>query len=203
MGSANKTVLRHNLMVERNKLRYMLQSKWIMKLYSNIDFNKLSLKLEAVETILQNDEMFEDIYNIEVINSICFACYYLKNHVEDLFYEDYKKETKTPGLKVFPFGIFNELLIKKQVLRECSYDSENLRKYLCDLYKIKYYSYDELVEAKRTGIKDLEYQSGVIIDDNNETHYRLVTYPYLNDFSYILNDNYIPKSIEKKKIYRK
>ena len=188
----------------QRKVREYLKKEEQKIASSNTDINLLERK-QWIKTILSDRTLFINATRVEYVNMVCSCCEYLKNNL-NLIIENEKYYNHIDEYKfdpVFPNNILDQSIVSWDDIYECNWDSELLRKKLLSKYGLIYYSYDELVEAKENSIKNLEYQSGVILDDNNNISYRLLEHPYLLDKEYILNNDYVPKRLVKDKIKRR
>ena len=182
--------VRKFLLGKRRELLNLLEDKRNYKrIYPNLDIDSFILKLDLVESILKSDNLLEKARKIEMINGICDVCSFTRDNLEYLF--DLRQDEKE---KIVPFGLNKSYYLRDVTLEAAKCGEEKLREILCHSYGLRYITYEDLLNAKNNGIKDLEYQSGVILDDDGNITYRSLEHPYLVDSHYIFEDSYVPKS---------
>lgn len=150
-----------------------------------VDRLACSRKKEFIHKILLDEELLDSAYRVEVVTAIASLCDYTKKHDMRFIPEN--------GIMSLPFGMFGTISVNSGLLKDCHYDSEELREYFFDKFDLAFYDYDHLVESKDNGYRHLEYRSGVVINDNDSMSYRLVEHPYLLDKDYILNNENVPQ----------
>ena len=153
--------------------------------FMRIDRLAFFRKKQFIGEILSDNNLLDNVYRVEVVNGIASMCNYLASH--DMRFVDKKTEL---GL---PFGMFGQIRVSTELLRECYYDVEAVRKNFFEQFNLAFYDYDQLCESRLQGNKDLENRSGVVLDNDLNLHYLLVQHPYLLDNSFILNESFIPQ----------